>query len=154
MISPQQSIPPTHVSLAQPPLLQVTTPAYQGHPKARSFRTHPLHYPNLCASLFDGSSASSSINWISTQTASADTSSSSSRVQRLLIDGNPFNGREDDDEDDTSNDTSARAPSDKARGRSTYMLDKRAKTTDASTYRPDKRAKTTDASTNRPDKSS
>nr|KAJ0202649.1 hypothetical protein LSAT_V11C500258800 [Lactuca sativa] len=129
----------------------------EGHPKAGSLRTHPLPYPNFCASLFDGSSVSSSIKWTSTQTTPADTSSSSHCVQRLLIDDNPFNGLEDDDDDDdddddASNDTSARAPSDKAYGGSTYRPDKRAKTIDASTDRPDKSAKTTDASTDRLDK--
>ncbi|CAI9292019.1 unnamed protein product [Lactuca saligna] len=125
----------------------------KGHPKAGSLRTHPLPYPNLCASLFDGSSATGSIKWTSTQTAPADTSSSSHRVQRLLIDDNPFNGLEDDDDDDdASNDTSARAPSDKAHGGSTERPDKRSKTNDASTERPDKRSKTTNASTERPDK--
>ena len=111
-----------------------------------------MPYPNLCASLFDGSSANGSIKWTSTQTTPADTSSSSHRVQRLLIDDNPFNGLEDDDDDDASNNTSARAPSDKAHGGSTYQLDKRAKNTNTSTDRPDKRAKTTGASTDRPDK--
>nr|KAJ0187602.1 hypothetical protein LSAT_V11C900464910 [Lactuca sativa] len=80
-----------------------------------------------------------------------NTSSSSHRVQRLLIDDNPFNGLEDDDDDDASNDTSARAPSDKAHGGSTERLDKRSKITDASTKRLDKRSKTTNASTERPD---
>lgn len=111
-----------------------------------------MPYPNLCASLFDGSSASGSIKWTSTQTTPADTSSSSHRVQRLLIDDNPFNGLEDDDDDDASNDTSARAPSDKAHGGSTERPDKRSKTTNASTERPDKRAKTSDASTDRTDR--
>ena len=111
-----------------------------------------MPYPNLCASLFDGSSANGSIKWTSTQTTPAYTSSSSHRVQRLLIDDNPFNGLEDDDDDDASNDTSARAPSDKAHGGSTERPDKRSKTTDASTERPDKRSKTTNASTERPDK--
>nr|KAJ0206500.1 hypothetical protein LSAT_V11C500258810 [Lactuca sativa] len=96
-----------------------------GHPKVGSLRTRPLPYPILCESLFDGSSASGSIKWTSTQTTPTDTSSSSHRVQRLLIDDNPFD------------DTSARAPSDKAHGGSTYRPDKRAKTTDASTDRPD-----------------
>ncbi|CAI9277579.1 unnamed protein product [Lactuca saligna] len=56
------------------------------------------------------------------------------------------------DNDDASNDTSARAPSDKSHGGSTYKPDKNAKTTDASTDRPDKRAKTSDASTDRIDR--
>ncbi|CAI9282660.1 unnamed protein product [Lactuca saligna] len=108
----------------------------KGHPKAGSLRTHTLPYPNLCASLFDGGSASSSNKWTSTKTTLADTSSSSHRVQRILTDDNPFNGLEDDD-DDASNDTSARAPSDKAYGASTYRFDKRVKTNDASTDRTD-----------------
>lgn len=110
-----------------------------------------MPYPNLCASLFDGSSANGSIKWTSTQTTPADTSSSSHRVQRLLIDDNPFNGLEDDDDDDASNDTSARAPSDKAHGGSTERPDIRSKTTNASTERPDKRAKTNDSFTDRTD---
>ncbi|KAL7603641.1 hypothetical protein Lser_V15G20722 [Lactuca serriola] len=115
-----------------------------GHPKAGSLRTHPLPYPNLCASLFDGSSTSGSIKWTTTQTTPTDTSSSSHCVQRLLIDGNPFNGLEVDD--GASNDTSDWASIDRAHGASTDRLGKRAKTTDASTDRPDKRAKTTYAS--------
>ncbi|CAI9293496.1 unnamed protein product [Lactuca saligna] len=174
-ISPQQPIPPADVGLALPPPFHVVvipivgsssivpTLLYPsifgcswlfcyGHPKAGSLRTHPLPYPNLCASLFDGSNASGSIKWTSTQTTPADTSSSFHRVQILLIDDNPFNSLEDDDDDDdASNDTGARAPSDKADGGSTERPDKRSKTINASTDRPDKRAKTSDASTDRTD---
>ncbi|CAI9263101.1 unnamed protein product [Lactuca saligna] len=124
----------------------------KGHRKEGSLRTHPLPYPNLYASLFDGCSASSSIKWTSTQTTPADTSSSSQCVQRLLNNDNPFNGIEEEDDDDASNDNSARAPIDKAHGGSTYRPDKRAKTSDASTDRPDKMAKTSDASIDRLDK--
>nr|KAJ0214535.1 hypothetical protein LSAT_V11C400164970 [Lactuca sativa] len=87
-------------------------------------------------------SANCSIKWTSTQTTPADTSFSSHRVQRILIEDNPFNGLEDDDDDGNA----------KAHGGSTYRPDKRAKTTDASTDRSDKRAKTTNASTDRPNK--
>ncbi|CAI9294394.1 unnamed protein product [Lactuca saligna] len=97
----------------------------KGHPRSGSLRTHPLPYPNICASLFDGSSANGSIKRTFTQTKPAYTSSSSHRVQRLLINDNPFNVLEDDD--GASNKTSDQASIDRAHGASTDRLSKRAK---------------------------
>ncbi|XP_022007256.1 L10-interacting MYB domain-containing protein isoform X1 [Helianthus annuus] len=42
----------------------------KGHPKAASLKTVPLPFPELCAELFDGNTATGNCKWTSTQTTS------------------------------------------------------------------------------------
>ncbi|KAL8235936.1 hypothetical protein R6Q59_017018 [Mikania micrantha] len=79
-----------------------------GHPKAGSLKTVPLPFPELCAALFDGNSATGSMKWTSSQTTSVVGSSSCQRVQQLLITDSIFHDTEDDA--DTSHHTSEPTP--------------------------------------------
>ncbi|KAD3066764.1 hypothetical protein E3N88_34644 [Mikania micrantha] len=80
----------------------------KGHPKAGSLKTVPLPFPELCAALFDGNSATGSMKWTSSQTTSVVGSSSCQRVQQLLITDSIFHDTEDDA--DTSHHTSEPTP--------------------------------------------
>ncbi|KAD2392996.1 hypothetical protein R6Q59_029584 [Mikania micrantha] len=62
----------------------------------------------LCASLFDGNSATRSLKWTSSQTTSVVGSSSCQRVQQLLITDSVLHDKEDDA--DTSHQTSEPTP--------------------------------------------
>ncbi|KAD7477797.1 hypothetical protein E3N88_00933 [Mikania micrantha] len=88
--------------------VEITCSAFQGHPKAGSLKTVPLPFPDLCAALFDGNSATGSFKWTSTQTTSMVGSSSCHRVQQLLIADSGFLDTEDDA--DTSHETSEPTP--------------------------------------------
>ncbi|KAI3507768.1 hypothetical protein L1887_22762 [Cichorium endivia] len=70
----------------------------KGHPKAASLKTHPLVYPELCATLFDGRSATGSYRYTPAQTTSAAGSSSCRRVPLpvLQITDNSFDNMKDD----------------------------------------------------------
>ncbi|KAL8254514.1 hypothetical protein R6Q59_032735 [Mikania micrantha] len=69
---------------------------WMGHPKAGSLKTVPLPFPDLCAALFDGNSATGSMKWTSSQTTSVVGSFSCQRVQQLLITDSIFHDIEDD----------------------------------------------------------
>ncbi|KAL8223927.1 hypothetical protein R6Q57_019402 [Mikania cordata] len=80
----------------------------KGHPKTGSLKMVPLPFPDLCAALFDGNSATGSMKWTSSQTTSVVGSSSCQRVQQLLITDSIFHDTEDDA--DTSHQTSEPPP--------------------------------------------
>ncbi|KAL4590011.1 hypothetical protein LXL04_002929 [Taraxacum kok-saghyz] len=75
----------------------------KGHPKAAVLKTHPLPHPELCAALFDGSSATGNLKWTSTQSTQPTqpvqtiSGSSSCRVQPLELMSTPFVAMYDDD---------------------------------------------------------
>ncbi|CAI9278819.1 unnamed protein product [Lactuca saligna] len=66
-----------------------------GHPKAASLRTIPLPFPDLCAHLFDGNSATGNFRSYSTQSSSV-AGASSCRVPPLQITATPFDAMDDD----------------------------------------------------------
>ncbi|CAI9277088.1 unnamed protein product [Lactuca saligna] len=66
-----------------------------GHPKAASLRTIPLPFPDLCARLFDGNSATGNFRSYSTQSSSV-AGASSCRVPPLQITATPFDAMDDD----------------------------------------------------------
>ncbi|KAD5508769.1 hypothetical protein E3N88_16472 [Mikania micrantha] len=68
----------------------------KGHPKAGALKTVPLPFPDLCAALFDGNTATGNCKWTSTQTTSMVGSSSCQRVQQLLLTNSVFHDTEDD----------------------------------------------------------
>ncbi|KAE8655405.1 Detected protein of unknown function [Hibiscus syriacus] len=68
-----------------------------GHPKAASLKIVPLPFPELCAALFDGNSATGNYKWTSTQITSGVGSSSCHHVQPLLLTNSYFIDSEDDD---------------------------------------------------------
>ncbi|CAI9267668.1 unnamed protein product [Lactuca saligna] len=67
----------------------------KGHPKAASLRTIPLPFPDLCARLFDGNSATGNFRSYSTQSSSV-AGASSCRVPPLQITATPFDAMDDD----------------------------------------------------------
>ncbi|CAI9290056.1 unnamed protein product [Lactuca saligna] len=67
----------------------------KGHPKAASLRTITLNFPNLCARLFDGNSATSNFRSYSTQSSSV-AGASSCRVPPLQITATHFLAINDD----------------------------------------------------------
>ncbi|KAL4587613.1 hypothetical protein LXL04_000485 [Taraxacum kok-saghyz] len=69
----------------------------QGHPKAATLKTTPLVFPELCATLFDGNSATGNMRWTSSQTTSA-AGSSSCPVVPLQLTGTSFHALDDDDD--------------------------------------------------------
>ncbi|CAI9282448.1 unnamed protein product [Lactuca saligna] len=71
-----------------------------GHPKTASLRTIPLPFPDLCARLFDGNSATRNFRSYSTQSSSI-AGAPSCRLPPLQITATPFHAI-DDDGDDTS----------------------------------------------------
>ncbi|CAI9268618.1 unnamed protein product [Lactuca saligna] len=71
------------------------TSTSQGHPKAASLRTIPLPFPDLCARLFDGNSATGNFRSYSTQSSSV-AGASSCRVPPLQITATPFDAMDDD----------------------------------------------------------
>ncbi|CAI9290626.1 unnamed protein product [Lactuca saligna] len=66
-----------------------------GHPKAASLRTIPLPFPDPCACLFDGNSATGNFRSYSTQSSSV-AGASSCRVPPLQITATPFDAMDDD----------------------------------------------------------
>ncbi|KAI3499844.1 hypothetical protein L1887_35658 [Cichorium endivia] len=64
----------------------------KGHPKDASLKTVLLPFPQLCATLFDGNSATGNFKWTSTQASSSSGVGSSScrRPQPLQITNIPF----------------------------------------------------------------
>ena len=66
-------------------------------------KTHPLPHPELCATLFDGNSATGNLKWTSTQSTQPTqpvqtiSGSSSSPVQPLELMSTPFVAMDDDD---------------------------------------------------------
>ncbi|CAI9279550.1 unnamed protein product [Lactuca saligna] len=66
-----------------------------GHPKAASFRTIPLPFPDLCVRLFDGNSANGNFRSYSTQSSSV-AGASSCRVPPLQITATPIHVIDDD----------------------------------------------------------
>ncbi|CAI9301328.1 unnamed protein product [Lactuca saligna] len=75
-------------------------PDEKGHPKAASFRTIPLPFPDLYARIFDGNSVTGNFRSYSTQSSSV-VGASSCRVPPLQITATSFLAI-DDDGDDTS----------------------------------------------------
>ncbi|CAI9285853.1 unnamed protein product [Lactuca saligna] len=71
-----------------------------GHPKAASLKTMPLPFPDICARLFDGNSATGNFRSYSTQSSSV-AGASSCRLPPLQITATPFLAL-DDNGDDTS----------------------------------------------------
>ncbi|KAL4569336.1 hypothetical protein LXL04_024972 [Taraxacum kok-saghyz] len=69
----------------------------KGHPKAASLKTTPLLFPELCATLFDGNSATGNMRWISSETTSL-AGSSSCPVPPLQLTGTSFHALDDDDD--------------------------------------------------------
>ncbi|KAE8687129.1 hypothetical protein F3Y22_tig00111022pilonHSYRG00082 [Hibiscus syriacus] len=69
----------------------------KGHPKAALLKTAHLPFPELCAVLFDGNSATGNYKWTSTQTTSRVGSSSCHHVQPLLLTNSSFIDSDDDD---------------------------------------------------------
>ncbi|CAI9291458.1 unnamed protein product [Lactuca saligna] len=67
----------------------------EGHPKAASLRAIPLPFPDLCARLFDGNSATGNFRSYSTQSSSV-AGASSCRVPPLQITATPFDAMDDD----------------------------------------------------------
>ncbi|CAI9275199.1 unnamed protein product [Lactuca saligna] len=65
-----------------------------GHPKAASLKTVPLLFPELCAELFDGSSASGNLSYATSQTPSGSSSFHGAPLQ--LLDAPSINIDEDD----------------------------------------------------------
>ncbi|CAI9276572.1 unnamed protein product [Lactuca saligna] len=98
-LSPHRPSPPSSpaaspvvASKQQAPLLNCSE---QGHPKAASLRTIPLPFPDLCARLFDGNSATGNFRSYSTQSSSV-AGASSYRVPPLQITATPFDAMDDD----------------------------------------------------------
>ncbi|CAI9285691.1 unnamed protein product [Lactuca saligna] len=71
--------------------------ANPGHPKAASLRTIPLSFPDLCARIFDGNSATGNFRSYSTQSSSV-AGASSYRLPPLQITATPFHAIDDDGE--------------------------------------------------------
>ncbi|CAI9284421.1 unnamed protein product [Lactuca saligna] len=71
--------------------------ANPGHPKAASLRTIPMPFPDLCARLFDGNSATGNFRSYSTQSSSVAGASSYS-LPPLQITTTPFHAIDDDGE--------------------------------------------------------
>ncbi|CAI9263631.1 unnamed protein product [Lactuca saligna] len=98
-LSPHRPSPPSSpiaspvvASEQQAPLLDCSE---QGHPKAASLRTILLPFPDLCARLFDGNSATGNFRSYSTQSSSV-AGASSYRVPPLQITATPFDAMDDD----------------------------------------------------------
>ncbi|XP_023758014.1 uncharacterized protein LOC111906492 [Lactuca sativa] len=70
----------------------------KGHPKAASLRTIPLPFPDLCAHLFDGNSATGNFRSYSTQSSSV-AGASSCHLPPLQITATPFHAIDDDGDD-------------------------------------------------------
>ncbi|CAI9281523.1 unnamed protein product [Lactuca saligna] len=70
----------------------------QGHLKAASLKTMPLPFPDLCARLFDGNSATGNFRSYSTQSSSV-AGASSCRLPQLQITTTPFLALDDDGDD-------------------------------------------------------
>ncbi|CAI9301988.1 unnamed protein product [Lactuca saligna] len=68
----------------------------KGHPKAASLKTVPLFFPELCAELFDGNSASGNLSYATSQTPSGHGSSSFHVAPLHLMDAPSINIDEDD----------------------------------------------------------
>ncbi|XP_052627072.1 uncharacterized protein LOC128133608 [Lactuca sativa] len=68
----------------------------KGHPKAASLKTVPLLFPELCAELFDGNSASGNLSYTTSQTPSGHGSSSFHVTPLQLMDTPSVNIDEDD----------------------------------------------------------
>ncbi|CAI9262543.1 unnamed protein product [Lactuca saligna] len=68
----------------------------KGHPKAASLKTVPLLFPELCAELFDGNSASGNLSYATSQTPSGHGSSSFHVAPLHLMDAPSINIDEDD----------------------------------------------------------
>ncbi|CAI9292254.1 unnamed protein product [Lactuca saligna] len=68
----------------------------QGHPKAASLKTVLLLFPELCAELFDGNSASGNLNYATSQTSSGHGPSSFHVAPLHLMDAPSINIDEDD----------------------------------------------------------
>ncbi|CAI9293816.1 unnamed protein product [Lactuca saligna] len=66
-----------------------------GHPKAASLKTVPLLFPQLCAELFDGNSASGNLSYATSQTPSGHGSSSFHVAPLHLMDSPSINIDED-----------------------------------------------------------
>ncbi|CAI9301733.1 unnamed protein product [Lactuca saligna] len=81
-----------------------------GHPKAASLRTIPLPFPDLCARLFDGNSATGNFRSYSTQSSSV-AGASSCRVPPLQITATPFDAMDDDGVDTSHHEPSPSAAS-------------------------------------------
>ncbi|KAL4587273.1 hypothetical protein LXL04_000141 [Taraxacum kok-saghyz] len=69
----------------------------KGHPKAASLKTTPLLFPELCATLFDGNSATGNMRWTSSQTTSL-AGSSYCPVPPLQLTSTSFHALDDDDD--------------------------------------------------------
>ncbi|CAI9303805.1 unnamed protein product [Lactuca saligna] len=67
-----------------------------GHPKAASLKTVPLVFPELCAELFDGNSASGNRSYATSQTPSGHGLSSFHVAPLQLMDAPSINIDEDD----------------------------------------------------------
>ncbi|XP_021999537.1 uncharacterized protein LOC110896601 [Helianthus annuus] len=67
----------------------------KGHPKAGGLKTGPLPFPELCAQLFDGNTATGNSRWTPTQVTSG-VGSNSNRGQSLMLMDSVFNEVEDD----------------------------------------------------------
>ncbi|CAI9293373.1 unnamed protein product [Lactuca saligna] len=68
----------------------------KGHPKAASLKTVPLLFPELCAEIFDGNSASGNLSYDTSQTPSGHGSSSFHVAPLKLMDAPSINIDEDD----------------------------------------------------------
>ncbi|KAE8692659.1 hypothetical protein F3Y22_tig00110831pilonHSYRG00371 [Hibiscus syriacus] len=111
----------------------------KGHPKVVSLKTTPLPFLELCATLFDGNSATGNCKWTSTQTTSGVGSSSCHHVQPLLLTNSSFIDSKDDDG------TSHEPPSEPAPNTSVDPPPESSPTFD----RPSKRAKTSKSSSDK-----
>ncbi|KAK1421417.1 hypothetical protein QVD17_23733 [Tagetes erecta] len=67
----------------------------KGHPKAGSLKLAPLPFPELCAELFDGNTATGNCKWTPTQTTSG-VGSSCQRVKSLMIMDTVYHDTQDD----------------------------------------------------------
>lgn len=80
----------------------------QGHPKARTLKTAPLVYPDLCIALFEGTSATGSRAYAPSATRERTTVSSSSFTSSIPTTQNEEDG---DEEIGPSVDKSSATPS-------------------------------------------
>ncbi|CAI9284837.1 unnamed protein product [Lactuca saligna] len=108
---------------------------FGGHPKAATLRTIPLPFPDLCARLFDGNSATGNFRSYSTQSSSV-AGSSSCRVPPLQITATPFDAM-----DDAGVDTSHHEPPPSAASPSTASPSAGSPYTTTPSGNPNKRAK-------------